>query len=123
MSRLVTGLFLFAALVNALPVVGVLSAARLEALYGVPIEGPDLELLMRHRASLFAAVAALLAVAAFHPPLRVVAGAVGLFSMLGFVALAAAVDGELNAALRRVALVDVVASAALLAALVLDARR
>ena len=120
MARVVPWLFVFAAIVNALPVIGVVSSARLASLYEVTAAGPDLELLLRHRALLFAIVAALLGAAAFHPPLRLVAGLAGLFSMVSFVALAAGI-GDVNAPLRRVALVDVVASVVLGVALWIDA--
>ena len=119
MTRLVPWLFVLVAVVNALPVVGVVSSSRLTALYDVPVAGPDLELLLRHRALLFAVVAGLLAAAAFHPPLRLGAAVAGLFSMLSFVALAAWI-GDVNEPLRRVALVDVVASIALGVALWID---
>ncbi len=121
MDRLAFALYLVAALGNLLPVVGVLSAARLESLYGVAIGDPNLLVLMRHRAVLFAIVGALLVAAAFRPAWRAAALAAGWASMLSFVALAWLV-GDLNAELRRVAVVDVVLSAALGCAAALDAR-
>jgi hypothetical protein len=119
MRAIVTGLFLLAALVNLLPVVGVLSTSRLEGLYGLVVQDPNLAILLRHRALLFAIVAGLLGLAAFHPPLRALAISAGLISMLSFVAIAGLV-GEYNPLLRRVVLVDVVASLALVAAGLLD---
>jgi hypothetical protein len=119
MRAIVTGLFLLAALVNLLPVVGVLSTSRLEGLYGLVVQDPNLAILLRHRAVLFAIVAGLLGLAAFHPPLRALAISAGLISMLSFVAIAGLV-GEYNPLLRRVVLVDVVASIALVAAGLLD---
>ena len=70
---------------------------------------------MRHRAVLFGAVGAALVVAAFHRPFRAFATAVGLVSMLSFVAIALLV-GDYNEQLRRVATVDVAASVALVGA-------
>lgn len=122
MRALVTALILLAAVANLLPLVGVLSAARLEAIYGIAIPDPNLAILMRHRAVLFGIVGGLLAVAAFHPPLRPLGIAAGLVSMLSFVALAVSVGGY-NALLGRVVLVDVIASLGLVvAAAVLMAR-
>ena len=120
MRTLATALLLLAALANLLPVLGVLSTSRLESLYGVLLRNPNLAILMRHRAVLFAIVGGLLGVAAFHPPLRTFAIAAGLVSMLSFVAIAGLV-GDYNPQLRRVVLVDVIASLGLVAAALLDA--
>ena len=119
MRAIVTVLLLLAAAVNLLPVLGAFSTARLEALYGVVVQDPNLAILMRHRAVLFAIVSGLLVLAAFHAPARALAIPAGLVSMLAFVALAGSV-GEYNPLLRRVVIVDVVASLALVAAAVLD---
>ncbi len=113
MRALSTLLFVLAAIVNLIPVSGVSSSARLQVLYGIPFEGADLEILMRHRAVLFGIVGALLLVAAFHPPLRPIGLAVGLVSMLSFVAVAYLVGGY-NAELQRVVWIDIVASGLLL---------
>jgi hypothetical protein len=119
MRALVTVLLLLAAAANLLPVLGVLGAARLEALYGVVVQDPNLAILMRHRAALFGIVGGLLALAAFYPPARSLAIPAGLISMLAFIAIAGSV-GDYNPLLRRVVIVDVVASLALVAAAVLD---
>lgn len=118
MRRLATGLISLVGLVNALPLVGAVSATRLEALYGVPLSDPNLVILLRHRAVLFGIVGGLLLWAAFRPALRPVAGAAGLLSMLSFVAFVVAAGGA-NPPLERVAWIDGVASLALATALVL----
>lgn len=118
MTQLVRALFIVVAIVNLLPASGVLGATRLEALYGIPFEGEDLVLLMRHRAVLFGLVGGLLLAAAFRPALRPVVAAVGLGSMLSFVLLA--LPGEHGAAIQRVFRVDVAAIAVLVLAVVLD---
>jgi hypothetical protein len=115
MPKLATALFLVAAAVNLAPMLGVVSAIRLEAAYAVTLDDPNLVILMRHRAVLFGAVGAALVVAAFHRPFRAFATAVGLVSMLSFVAIALLV-GDYNEQLRRVATVDVAASVALVGA-------
>lgn len=109
MQKIATVLYLIAGAVNLLPVVGVLSAGRLQALYGVPLDDPNLIILLRHRAVLFGIIGAILVAAAFRAALRPLAIAAGLASMLSFVFVAYAV-GDFNAELRRVVLVDVVAS-------------
>lgn len=119
MSVVVKALYLIVAVVNLLPVVGVTSRARLEALYGVTLDDPNLVILMRHRAILLGIVGALLAVAAFEEPLRPAASVAGFVSMLSFVAIAYGTPDR-NAQLRRVAKVDIFASVLLVGATVLS---
>jgi len=121
MHQAVRALFVIVALVNLLPVSGVLGAARLEALYGMPFQDAGLVLLMRHRAVLFGLVGGLLLAAAMRPTLRPAAATIGLGSMLSFVALALP-PGAYGAALQRVFWVDVVASLLLILALWLAIR-
>ena len=87
--------------------------------YTHPYRDANLLVLMRHRAVLLGIVGGLLVVSAFHAPLRPVGIAVGLTSMLSFVLIAWLVGGY-NPELRRVVVVDLVASAALLGAALLD---
>jgi len=109
------------AVVHALPLVGVLGAGKLLQLYGVPVQDPGLELLLRHRAVLFGLLAALLGYAALHPPLHRVALAAGLVSVVSFLGLWWS-TGTNNAALARVAQVDGVALALLVVAAVAHLR-
>jgi hypothetical protein len=108
-------LFLVAALVNLAPVSGVFSVERLETLYGITLEDPNLIILLRHRAILFGIVGVLLAASAFRPSLRPIGVAAGLVSMLSFIAIGCLV-GDYNEELRRVVLIDLVASALLIGA-------
>jgi len=103
------------ALLHALPLAGVLGAARLSALYGVDARDPALELLLRHRAVLFGLLAAFLAYAAWQPALRgagLIAGGVSVASFLLFAMPA----GLLPPALATVVRLDVAALILLLAA-------
>ena len=102
-----------AALVHLLPLIGVLGGERLQSLYGVAIEGPDLQILMRHRAVLFGLLGTYLLAAAFIPILQPTALGAGLVSVLSFLALAWTTEGY-NASIARVVAVDVVALVALL---------
>jgi len=108
-------------LINAIPVTGALGADVLASLYGLPVDEPNLLVLMRHRAVLLGLVGAYMIVAAFRPALRPSAFMLGFASMLSFIALAYSVGG-INAALQRVALIDVVACALLAGATVLHLR-
>ena len=109
--------------VHLIPVTGVASRARLEALYGIPLEGAgvELELLLRHRAVLFAVVGVFLLGAAWRPDLRVWAGALGLVSMLSYVGPWWGLGVE-SGALGRVARVDILAGVALAIALAWQVR-
>ena len=88
MRHTVSVMLLVVAVIHLLPMVGVLGAARLAALYGVALEDPNLVILMRHRAVLFGLLGALMALAAFRPSLQLLALAVGGVSVLSFPAAA-----------------------------------
>ncbi len=118
MAKLASGLIVLVGVVNLLPVSGVVSADRLQALYGVAFEDANVVILMRHRAVLFGIVGGLLVACAFRPSLRPVGLSAGLVSMLSFALIAQLVGGH-NDALGRVAVADLVGSVALLGALVL----
>lgn len=102
-----------AAIIHLLPLMGVLGGYRLQNLYGITIEGPDLQILMRHRAVLFGLLGLYLAAAAFVPALQPSAFAAGLVSVLSFLLLAWTTAGY-NTSIARVVAVDVIALVALL---------
>lgn len=105
-----------AGVIHLIPGIGVLSAQRLQTLYGVTLQDPTLILLLRHRAILFAILGTFFVTAAlFQPAWRVLAGVVALQCMASFILLAGDVPG---AAIRRVSRVDIVVGAMLAAALV-----
>jgi hypothetical protein len=113
MRLVVPATLLIAALIHALPIVGVLGASQLEALYGVALPDPNLALLLRHRALLFGLLAAFLAYAAFVPALHRVALLGALVSVISFLWLAW-LAGPTNPALSKVVWADVIALIALL---------
>eukprot|EP00919_Chromeraceae_sp_WS-2016_P048521 GHVR01114941.1.p2 GENE.GHVR01114941.1~~GHVR01114941.1.p2 ORF type:complete len:125 (+),score=6.14 GHVR01114941.1:273-647(+) len=115
MGTLAIVLFLVVAVINLLPVSGLFGPARLEALYAIPFQDPNLIVLMRHRAVLFGIVGALLVAGAFMPDLRNLATIFGLVSMVSYVLIMLGA-GETNAALSRVLWVDIVGIVALVAA-------
>lgn len=51
MRYLVSTMLVVVAVIHLLPLSGVLGPARLNALYGISFDEPNLEILMRHRAS------------------------------------------------------------------------
>lgn len=121
MSKLIAALLLVAGIIHLLPLAGVLGGERLNALYGLALDEPNLQILMRHRAVLFGLLGALLVAAAFIPGLRTLALIGGLISVVSFLLLAW--NAPLyNEALRRVVVADWVALVCLLPAAVLHLR-
>ncbi len=105
--------------VNALPIIGVLGAARLESLYGIKVADDNLSILLRHRAVLLGLVGGFMQYSAFKPELAPAASLGGLVSMLSYVLIAWQAPGGFNNSIRKVMLVDVAASVALGAAVLM----
>lgn len=108
-------MFIVAGVIHLLPVSGALGSEQLGRLYGVSLSDPNLVILMRHRAVLFALLGLLLVIAAFRRSLRPAALIAGLVSAISFLWIAWSVGGY-NAQLSRVFAADVVALASLLVA-------
>jgi hypothetical protein len=102
-------------IIHLLPVTGVFGIERLAKLYGVFIADANMELLMRHRAMLFAIVGGLLIFAAFKPAIQMLAIVFGLISVASFIVLAMPFE-PINAQLVRVAKIDIAALILLLVA-------
>jgi len=103
MRFVVPAVLLIVALIHALPLVGVMGAARLTQLYGVEVQDPTLEILLRHRAVLFGLLAAFLAYAAIRPELHrlaLIAGFISVASFLVLARLASAYNPELSTVVR-----------------------
>lgn len=122
MRYVVPTVLLLVALIHALPLAGVLGAGKLSSLYGIPVQDPNLEILMRHRAVLFGLLAAFLAYAAFHRPLHSLALLAGGVSVASFLVLAVVVGGY-NPALATVVKVDAVAAVLLTAGALVHLRK
>lgn len=103
------------ALIHLLPLVGALGPSRVAQMYDVKVEGPDLTVLLVHRAVLFGLLGAALIAAIFCEDARpYVIGAV-LVSDVAFLAIVAASSG-INSKMKRVVRVDVISIALLAAA-------
>jgi len=112
MKTFSAALWLIVGLVHLLPVTGVLGAASLQRLYGLPITDPNLLILMQHRAVLFALVGGVMVAAAFVPAWRSAAAVVGFICIGSFLLIAWSVGGY-NAWIARVVWIDVSALLAL----------
>lgn len=115
MDKVVPVLLVLTGIIHLLPVAGVLGGKRLAALYGISLNDPNTEILMRHRASLFGLLGLFLVYAAFQPSLHFLGIVAGLVSVVSFIAIAWSVGGY-NRAVRKVVVVDVIACIALVAA-------
>ncbi len=88
MRYLVSAMLVVVAIIHLMPVSGVLGAERLTALYGLPVNEPNLAILMRHRAVLFGLLGVFLLIAAFRSELQGYALIAGFASVLSFLYLA-----------------------------------
>lgn len=103
---------LLLAVIHLLPLSGVLGAARLQTLYGIGIESPELAILMRHRAVLFGLIGMALLASLFKPALQDAALIAAAVSVVSFLVIALTTGGY-NSAIARVVAVDGLALAAL----------
>ena len=118
MGKAITFCLVVVGLINFVPILGVISAQKLESAYSVAITGNDLAILMRHRALMFGILGAFILYAAFNslyqPAAIIMAGA----SMVGFAILVLATGGY-NEAIGKVFIVDIVGIVFLVAAVIL----
>jgi hypothetical protein len=118
MGKAITFCLVVVGLINFAPVVGVISAQKLESAYSVTFAGNDLAILMRHRALLFGILGAFILYSAFVPFYQPAAMIMGGVSMVGF-ALLVLVVGGYNEAVGKVLFIDILGILFLLAAVVL----
>ncbi|GAA0378389.1 phosphopantetheine adenylyltransferase [Bacillus horti] len=118
MKAIISGLFIIVGIIHMLPVIGVLGADRLTALYGIPVQETNLVILMRHRAVLFGLLGLFLVYAAFKPALQPLALIGGFISVASFILIAYSAGG-FNSEIKTVVLVDIVALVCLVLAFAL----
>lgn len=116
MQRVIAVLLIVAGAIHLVPVVGVLGPDRLAALYDLPLDEPNIVILMRHRAILFGLLGAFLVYGAFRPKLRPLAFVAGFISVVSFIGIAWSTGGY-NEAVRGIVIGDIVALACLIVAL------
>lgn len=108
--RIILGL---AGIVNVLPVLIAFFPQKIPASYGLEVDGPDMELLLRHRAVLFGIVGGYMIVSAMVGDFYSSATLMGMISMLSFILLYVIIPGEINSALKKVMKIDIWAAAVL----------
>ena len=107
-----SAMLIVAGIIHLVPITGAAGVARLNSLYGIGIDSPDLSILMRHRAILFGLLGLFLIYAAFRPSLQLVALIGGAASVASFLLIAYSTGG-FNDELKRVFMIDVVAAVCL----------
>ena len=110
---------LIAGIIHVLPITGLLGAEQLSALYGIDLDDPNLIILMRHRAVLFALLGLLLIYSAFRKSYMTIAISAGLISTATFLWLAWS-TADYNEELGVVVSADIVALACLVVACALN---
>lgn len=108
MEHLISLMLVVVGIIHLLPVTGALSRERVQALYGLHVEDPSLEILLRHRAVLFGLLGAFLIVAAFEPAWQTPAFIAGWVSVVSFLQVVRSV-GRCTPQIRRVVIADVLA--------------
>ncbi len=106
LDKIITGILLIVGIVNLLPLVVFFDATKTAKLYGVPIEGESLIILMRHRGVLLAIVGIALSAAALKTEFRMLAIALALISKFAFIFLTFTTSNY-TPELKQIALIDV----------------
>ena len=114
LAKFKTFFLVIPAVIHLLPLAGVAGAARLSALYGIPVDDVNL----RHRAVLFGLLGIFLLIAAFRSAWQAPVIAAALVSATSFAIIAVTEPGY-NEAIGRVFTADLVAIACLAAAAVI----
>jgi hypothetical protein len=102
------------AVIHLLPLPGVLGADWLARLYGLPIDNPDLSLLLRHRAVLFGLLGAGMVASVVWPAWRPAAYVAAFVSVVSFLVVAA-LESPAQPAIHRVVVADGIALVLLVA--------
>ena len=115
MRIVISSILFVVSVIHLLPVMGVLGADSLTRLYGVSKSDSNTEILLRHRAVLFAIIGLFLLLSVFKSDYQPIAICMGLISVASFLLLTWLIDG-LNSEISRVAKVDLVALVILIVA-------
>lgn len=94
-------------LINFLPLLGVLSKSKLETSYGITIDNPNLEILLRHRAVLFGIIGGFIIYSVFQENVQTLAIIMAFLSMVSFLLLMLQV-GSYNSELKTIMSLDIV---------------
>lgn len=115
MKKITSILLIIVGIIHVLPLVGVIGADKIQALYGIHVQDPNVEILMRHRAILFGFLGLFIGYSAFQPRLQVLALICGFISAGTFVGIAWSTGGY-NDSIGKVVLIDMLAIGCLIMA-------
>ena len=119
MKIVISSILFILAVIHLLPVAGVLGSDSLTRLYGISVLDSNTEILLRHRAVLFAIIGLFLLLSVFKSEYQPIAICMGLISVASFLLLTWSIEG-LNSEISRVVKVDWLAMALLLVAGVIN---
>jgi hypothetical protein len=108
-----------AGLINMLPTLLAFLPDKISKSYGIDIPNSNYELLLRHRAILFGIIGGLMIYSAIVKKHYEIATIVGLISMISFIILYFSIDKGINSELKKVMMIDFVASVILCFGLIL----
>ena len=115
MKIVISSILFILAVIHLLPVTGVLGSDSLTRLYGIPVSDSNTQILLRHRAVLFAIIGLFLLLSVFKSEYQPIAICMGLISVASFLLLTWSIEG-LNSEISRVVKVDWIALVLLLVA-------
>ena len=116
MNYVTSGILGIVGIINLLPLIVFFDASKTAKLYGVPIDGESLTILMRHRGVLLSLIGIALIVAAFKSEYRILAISLALISKITFIFLTFSTENY-TSEIKQVAQIDVAAIILLLFAL------
>lgn len=108
-----------AGLINLLPALLAFLPDKISNSYGIDIPNSNYELLLRHRAILFGIIGGLMIFSAIVKKHYEISTIAGLISMLSFILLYFLIDKGINSELKKVMMIDIVATAILCMGLLL----
>lgn len=97
-------------LINLLPMLLAFLPYKISKSYGIDIPNSNYELLLRHRAILFGIIGGLMIYSAIFKKQYEIATVVGLISMISFIILYFLINKDINSELKKVMVIDVIAT-------------
>lgn len=107
MNKIYLALLFLVGVINFLPIIGMFSIEKINETYGLSVSDNNLAVLLRHRALLFGLIGGFIFYSVFNPQYQTAAIILASVSMLGYLYFFWSI-GESNAALLKIAQIDMV---------------